>query len=214
VTSEQTNPSPPPPTDLRQFFGNIDVYLFDQLLKGRVAPGMRILDAGAGDGRNIIYLLRAGYDVFAVDSSEASVQHLRELAAKLAPGLPAENFRRETIDRLSFDDASFDMVISSAVLHFADDDAHFRRMVKEMWRVLATEGMFFCRLASTIGIENEVRHLGGGRYHLPDGTDRFLVDETILRTLTDELNGTPLEPIKTVNVENRRCMTTWCLRKK
>ena len=25
--------------------------------------------------------------------------------------------------------------------------------------------------------------------------------------------GVPFEPLKTVNVENERCMTTWCLRK-
>ncbi len=213
MTSEKTNPYPPPPPDLPNWFGDIDVYLFDQLLKGRVTPGMRILDAGAGDGRNLVYLLRAGFEVFAVDASESAVQHLREMATTLAPSLPAENFRMECIDRLSFDDASFDMVISSAVLHFADDEDHFHRMLKEMWRVLAAGGLFFCRLASTIGIENEARPLGGRRYHLPDGTDRFLVDDAMLRTLTAELNGTPLEPIKTVNVENRRCMTTWCLRK-
>jgi SAM-dependent methyltransferase len=213
VTSQQPNPSPPPPTDLRGIFGNIDVYLFDQLLKGRVTPGMRILDAGAGDGRNIIYLLRAGFEVFAVDASESAVQHLRDLAAQAAPKLPASNFRAESIERLSFEDAMFDVVISSAVLHFADDEEHFHRMLHEMWRVLAAGGLFFCRLASLTGIENEVRQLGNRRYGLPDGTERFLVDEAMLQTLSADLEAALVEPIKTVRVAHQRCMTTWCLRK-
>ena len=55
--------------------------------------------------------------------------------------------------------------------------------------------------------------LGGGRYHLPDGSDRFLVDEALLAGLAQGLGGALFEPLKTVNVENQRCMTTWCLRK-
>ena len=45
---------------LRAQFGAIDVYLFDQLLRGAIRPGMRVLDAGCGSGRNLVYLLREG----------------------------------------------------------------------------------------------------------------------------------------------------------
>ena len=202
-----------PPAELPGFFGQIDIYLFDQLLKGRLTPGMRLLDAGSGSGRNLPYFLRHGFDVCAVDATPGAVEQVRQLAAELAPRLPATNFRVEALESLSFPDRDFDAVIASAVLHFARDDPHFRAMVAELGRVLRPGGLFFARLASSVGIESRVRPLGGGRYHLPDGSDRFLVDEALLARLATELGASPLEPLKTVNVENQRCMTTWCLRK-
>ena len=202
-----------PPAELPEFFGQIDIYLFDQLLKGRFTPGMRLLDAGSGTGRNLPYFLRHGFDVCAVDSAPGAIDGVRRLAAELAPRLPATNLRVESLESLSFPDGDFDAVIASAVLHFARDEAHFEAMVSELWRVLRPGGLLFARLASSMGIESRLVSLGGGRYHLPDGSDRFLVDEALLERLARGLGGAPFEPLKTVNVENQRCMTTWCLRK-
>src|ERR1700733_1962675 len=106
---------------LQQQFGHIDIYLFDQLLRGNISPGMRILDAGCGGGRNLVYLLREGYEVFAADSDTQAVASVRAIARKLAPTLPESNFRVEAIEDMSFDDACADVVLSSAVLHFARD---------------------------------------------------------------------------------------------
>lgn len=199
--------------NLQESFGGIDIYLFDQLLKGRFTPRMRVLDAGCGGGRNLIYFLREGYDVCGVDQSSESVAHVRALASTLAPHLPVDNFRVEPIERMSFADAGFDVVISSAVLHFARDEEHWLDMVSEMWRVLKRGGIFFARLASDIGIEERVEWIEGRRFHLPDGSDRFLVDEGMLLATTDSLDGEMLEPLKTVVVQNMRSMSTWCLRK-
>jgi SAM-dependent methyltransferase len=199
--------------DLQEWFGGIDIYLFDQLLKGRLLPGMRALDAGCGSGRNLIYLLRSGYEVFAVDESEQAIAHVRALASGLAPHLPRDNFRSGSIEKLGFKESEFDVVVSSAVLHFARDDDHWMAMVEEMWRVLRPGGIFFARLASTIGIEDQVRLLEGRRYRLPDGSDRFLVDAEMLHRVSNELGGEFLEPVKTTVVENMRAMTTWVLRK-
>src|SRR5687768_1518603 len=201
------------PADLRERFGDIDIYLFDQLLKGRFAPGMRVLDAGCGGGRNLVYFLRSGYDVFANDQSGEAIARVSSLASALAPHLPAANFRVEPVERMSFADATFDAVISSAVLHFARDEEHWQGMVREMWRVLRRGGLFFARLASSIGIEKQVERLEGRRYRLPDGSDRFLVDERMLLEATESLGGEMLEPLKTVIVQNLRSMSTWCLRK-
>ena len=202
-----------PPSELQRFFGGIDIYLFDQLLKGRLTPGMRILDAGCGSGRNLPYFLRHGFDVCAVDADAGALEQVRGLAAELAPELPSANFRVEALEALSFGDRDFDAVIASAVLHFARDQGHFEAMAHELWRVLRPGGLFFARLASSIGLESRLRPLGNGRHHLPDGSDRFLVDEAALAALATALGGTALEPLKTVNVENLRCMSTWCLRK-
>lgn len=199
--------------NLQAWFGQIDIYLFDQLLKGRFTPQMQLLDAGCGGGRNLIYFLRSGYAVCGVDQSQAAINQVRALAAIHAPHLAADDFRVEPVERMSFADESFDVVISSAVLHFARDAEHWQSMVREMWRVLKPGGIFFARLASDIGIEEKVQLIEGRRYHLPDGSDRFLVDEQMLLQATASLDGEWLEPLKTVIVQNMRAMSTWCLRK-
>ena len=199
---------------LREQFGQIDIYLFDQLLKGRISPGMRILDAGCGAGRNLVYLLREGYEVYGVDSDTQAVENVRALARKLAPALSASNFRTEAVEQMSFEDACADVVISNTVLHLAGDDAQFESMLRESWRVLKPGGLFFCRLASTIGMETQFLHIQGRRFRSPDGAERYLVDEALLNSLTERLGGELTEPLKTTVVQNQRSMTTWVLRKK
>jgi len=198
-------------TDLNKEFGEIDIYLFDQLLRKRITQGMRVLDAGCGSGRNLVYLLRQGFEVFGADSDERAMNATRRLAASLAPMLPAENFRQEPVEAMSFPDAFADVVISSAVLHFAANDDHFRAMLEGTWRVLKPDGLLFCRLASSIGIENQVRNIAGRRFHLPDGSDRYLVDAPLLLKLTAELGGQLADPLKTTVVQDQRSMTTWVI---
>jgi len=200
-------------SDLERQFGQIDIYLFDQLLRGRIRPGMRVLDAACGGGRNLVYLLQSGFDVFATDADVRAVDSVRRLAAELAPHLPADNFRVEPVERMTFPDAFAHVVLSSAVLHFARDDAHFDAMVREMWRVLKPGSMLFCRLASSIGMEDRVTPIAGRRFGLPDGSERYLVDEAMLTDLTARLGGRLLDPLKTTVVQNQRCMTTWVVRK-
>ena len=197
---------------LQQQFGHIDIYLFDQLLRGNITPGMRILDAGCGGGRNLVYLLREGYEIFAADANPSAVEQLRALAAALAPTLPAENFRVEPVESMSFPNAFADVVLLSAVLHFARDDAHFTAMLHGAWRSLKPGGLFFCRLASTIGMQHQ--RVSGRRFLSPDGEERYLVDESLLLELTAELGAHLVDPIKTTVVQNQRCMTTWVLQKR
>ncbi|MGE0706367.1 MAG: class I SAM-dependent methyltransferase [Vicinamibacterales bacterium] len=198
---------------LGEQFGQIDIYLFDQILRRRIVRPMRVLDAGCGFGRNLIYFLREGYDLYAVDSDRDAVAEVRSLAATLAPQLPAANIREEQVEHMSFPDASVDVVVSSAVMHFARDEAQFEAMLTSMWRVLVPGGVFFCRLASSIGMADRVTPLGGRRFRLPDGTSRFLVDEPMLLALTRGLGGALLDPLKTTVVQDQRAMTTWVVRK-
>ncbi|MEO8337118.1 MAG: class I SAM-dependent methyltransferase [bacterium] len=201
------------PSALRAQLGDIDIYLFDQLLRGRIVEGMRVLDAGCGSGRNLVFMLRAGMDVHGVDENPDAIAAVRRQAALLAPHAPAERFSAEPVDAMSFPNESMDVVVSSAVLHFARDEAHFARMVNEMWRVLAPGGLLFCRLASSIGIESHVKSVGNRRYLLPDGSTRFLVDAQYLLEHTARLGGELLDPLKTTVVHGMRSMTTWVVRK-
>jgi tellurite methyltransferase len=197
-------------SDLRQSFGDIDIYLFDQLLRGRFDTRPRVLDAGCGDGRNLRHLLARGYDCCGIDRDAGAVNHVRRIAAAAGLDEPASRFVVGEVDQLPWPDARMDAVICSAVLHFADDAGHFQRMVHELWRVLAPGGLLFTRLASTIGIEGLVGP-GGRRVRLPDGSDRFVVDEPLLMASTEQLGARLADPLKTTVVQGMRAMTTWCL---
>lgn len=199
---------------LAEQFGAIDIYLFDQLLRGRIEPGMRVLDAGCGSGRNLVYLLQAGYEVFGVDMDPDAVESTRELAKQLAPSLPVGNFRVGAIESMPFPEAFADVVLSNAVLHFARDDEHFDAMLRGTWRVLKPGGMLFCRLASSIGIESRIERLSGRRHLLPDGSERYLVDEAQLMKITSKLGGELLDPLKTTVVQGQRSMTTWVVERR
>jgi tellurite methyltransferase len=199
--------------ELREQLGDIDVYLFDQLLKGRLAAGMSLLDAGCGGGRNLVWFLRNGCEVCGVDENPAAVEQVRRLAAALAPRLSPESFQVADVADLPFADARFDAVLCSAVLHFARDEPHFDGMLTELWRVLRPGGLFFARLATTIGMAGRIEPLGGHWYGLPDGSRRFLAGEAMLRSAAARLGGDWLDPLKTTLVEDLRSMTTWVLAK-
>jgi len=199
--------------NLREQFGDIDIYLFDQLLKGRIDNSKRILDAGCGAGRNLTYFLKNGFDIYAIEKNYDAIERVKNLAREMAPQLPQENFKLGAVENIPFADNEFDIVISNAVLHFATSEQHFDEMLFSMWRVLKAGGFLFVRLASTIGIENEVKPLSSGRFLIPDGSERYLVDQQMLLDYTLQLGGKLIENIKTTNVQNLRCMTTWCLTK-
>jgi SAM-dependent methyltransferase len=196
---------------LQEEFGQIDIYVFDQILRGNIAPGMRVLDAGCGYGRNLVYLLRAGAEVFALDADPDGVTHVRELARELQPRLPDENFRVGAIEKMPFADGMADVVVCNSVLHFARDEQHFLAMVTELWRCLRPGGLLFCRLASRIGMEFE--RVRGGHYRVGDGQEWFLVDERELLEMTRMMEAVLVDPLKTTVVQDFRCMTTWVVRK-
>jgi tellurite methyltransferase len=197
---------------VQQQFGQIDIYIFDQILRGNITADMRVLDAGCGYGRNLVYLLREGCEVFALDAGAGCVEHVRQLSGTLMTGLPADNFQVGFIERMPFPDEFADVVICNSVLHFARDHEHFHMMLAELWRVLRPGGMLFCRLGSRIGMEFEP--IGGNRFVVGDGSKWYLVNEKMLLELTDELNGVLVDPLKTTIVQDSRCMTTWVVRKR
>jgi SAM-dependent methyltransferase len=198
--------------NIQEQFGHIDIYVFDQILRGNIAPGMRILDAGCGYGRNLVHLLREGCEVFTVDASVEAVEHVRALAEQLAPNLPATNFRVLPIEKMDFPDNLADVVICNSVLHFARDEAHFLAMLEHLWRAVRPGGMLFCRLGSRIGMNFE--RLRGNIFRINDGSEWFLVDEAELMKMTDQMDAIMIDPLKTTIVQDYRCMTTWVLRKR
>jgi len=198
--------------NVQEQFGQIDIYVFDQILRGNITADMTVLDAGCGYGRNLVHLLREGCRVFAVDADPDGVAHVHRLSDSLKTGLPAENFRVGSIEEMPFPEEFADVVICNAVLHFAGDDEQFHSMIAALWRVLKPGGMLFCRLGSRIGMDFEP--VRGNIFVVGDGSEWFLVDEEMLLGLTDELNAVLVDPLKTTIVQDFRCMTTWVTRKR
>ena len=197
---------------VQEQFGQIDIYVFDQILRGNIGRGMRVVDAGCGYGRNLVHLLRDGAEVFAVDANAEAVEHGRALAAELAPGLPGENFQVAAVEAMPFEDGFADVVICNSVLHFARDEEQFLAMVTELWRVLRPGGLLFCRLGSRIGME--FPRVRANVYRIGDGSEWFLVDEASLMNMTAQMGGLLVDPLKTTIVQDYRCMTTWVVRKR
>ena len=198
-------------TNIQELFGEIDIYVFDQMLRGNIAPSMRILDAGCGYGRNLVYLLRENAEIFAIDANPTAVEHVRQLSNSLNTGLPGDNFQVGRVEQLPWAADFADVVLCNSVLHFARNEAQFLAMLTELWRVLRPGGLLFCRLASRIGMDFEP--MGNGLYAMPDGQAWYLVDEQKLMALTGSMKGVLVDPLKTTIVQNHRCMTTWVLRK-
>lgn len=198
--------------DVQEQFGQIDIYVFDQILRGNITAGMTVLDAGCGYGRNLVYLLREGCEVYALDANAEGVEHVRALAAELAPHLPPGNFRVGAIEEMPFADGLADVVICSSVLHFARDEQQFLAMMEELWRVLRPGGMLFCRLGSRVGME--FPRVRANVYRIGDGSEWFLVDEAALLNMTGQMGAVLVDPLKTTIVQDYRCMTTWVLRKR
>lgn len=194
---------------IEELIGNTDIYLLDQIMKGRYMPGEKILDAGCGNGRNLVWFLKNDFDVYAIDKDSQAINYLKANY----PHFDKEKFQLSGVERLPFKNDFFDHLISSAVLHFAKSISHFNDMMKEMVRVLKSNGSLFIRMTSDIGIENKIKHIENGVYQIPDGSIRFLLTPTLLKNTMQESNLSFIEPLKTVNVDNMRSMSTLVLMK-
>jgi len=191
---------------------NTDIYLIDQILKGRFENTKSVLDAGCGTGRNLSYFLQNGFNVYGLDSDEKKIEQTIRNAKKINPSTPLSNFKVATAEQIPFAE-NFDLIICNAVLHFSKNKEQFDEILFSLWSKLNDNGILFIRLASNIGIEKLVKPLSNGNFQLPDNTKRYLVSESDLLNYTKNLNAELIESIKTTNVQNLRCMTTWVLRK-
>ncbi|MEZ5022074.1 MAG: class I SAM-dependent methyltransferase [Chitinophagales bacterium] len=197
-----------------KLFGQTDIYLIDQILKGTYDDCKNILEVGCGNGRNLHYFLNQNFNVSGIDLNSAAIENCKMLANDLSTKPALTNFKVEDVCSNTLKEASFDLVISNAVFHFANNLNHFENMLFSTWKLIKPNGFLFCRLASNIGIEGFIEEISTGKYLLPDGSQRFLVNQHMLLNYTHNMQGELHEPIKTTNVQNLRCMTTWCLRKK
>jgi len=182
------------PAALRPFAG-ADIYLLDQILRGRIRAGMRVLDVGCGGGRNILPLQALGCTVSGLDRDEAALAQAR---SRCGDGVA---LRQGDVGELAPDAEGFDVVLVNAVFHFADDREHFHALVDACWRQLAGDGLFLARLSTRIALPEGVS---------PPGFS-FLAEEADLVDCERRCRARRLDPLKTTLVERARTMTTWVL---
>ena len=194
---------------IQDLLGQTDIYLIDQIMKGRYQPGDQLLDAGCGNGRNLHWFLHNGFNIKGIDISELAVAQVKSSY----PVMPEGNLLVASLENIPFGNNHFNHIICSAVLHFADNDAQFIYMLGELVRVLKTGGSLFIRMASNIGIEDKVQFISEGNYAIPDGSTRFLLTRQLLAQGMQQNDLSFIEPLKTVNVHDERCMSTLLLQK-
>ena len=183
--------------------GNVDIYLLDQVMKNRYLTSDKILDAGCGKGRNLTFMANLGFDIEGCD-------HAPDLIDSLKKEFPNQTLNTADLSQLPYSDNYFNHIICNAVLYFAKDESHFMEMIHELNRVLKPEGSLFIRMTSIFGLESDVIPKEG-QYLLPDGSHRFLLTNVLIDKIKSNFKF--IEPLKTVNVNNLRCMSTLVLEK-
>ncbi len=199
--------------ELNAQLGNIDIYLLDQLLKGRFEGKSKVLDVGCGEGRNLVYFAREGFDVYGFDKNPSALQMLQYVFKGINPAFDERKLIEGDATKLPLPTAYFDVVISSAVLHFSESEDTFRSQIAELFRVLAPEGVLFIRMTSHIGLPEVIEDLGNGRFLIPDGSLRFLLTRDLIAEIEDSYSWQLIEPVKTTVVDDIRSMTTLVFQK-
>ena len=194
---------------IQTLLGQTDIYLIDQIMKGRYTADDIILDAGCGSGRNMYWFVHNGFNITGIDISEAAIEELKNNYR----ALPEGSLVVASLEKIPFGDNYFNHIICSAVLHFAKNMAQFNCMLTEMVRVLKPGGTLFIRMTTDIGIEEKVQLIADGVYAIPDGSTRFLLTRKLLANCMQQNNLSFIEPLKTVNVDDVRSMSTLLLQK-
>lgn len=193
---------------LSKQIGGTDIYLIDQILKGRFKSGQRVLDAGCGWGRNLKWFIKNNLEVYGVDFDPQKIIGIKSEY----PHIKA-NFEVGNIENLIFEDAYFNHIICSAVLHFAVSSDQFKKMIVELVRVLQPRGSLFIRMASNFATNHPYQAIKNGIFQLRDGSERFLLDDELLKWVLNTQTVQMVEPLKTTNVSELRCMSTLVLEK-
>ncbi len=190
-----------------EFIKNVDIYLLDQCTKGNIRENSKVLDAGLGKGRNFRFLFNQGVNITGIDSNKKFVESLKSEFINA----------QQSIIHSSIEDfvttSKFDFIVCNAVLHFAKNHQQFDEMFAKLVGLLGVNGILFIRMTSDIGIESLLKNGDNGVYNLPDGSSRYLITRSKIDELIEKHALNFLEPVKTVNVDNLRCMTTLVVNK-
>lgn len=186
---------------------NTDIYLIDQIFKGRYQNDDSVLFAGCGTGRNMAWFYNQNFNISAVDKNDETLAVVKETYPNIS------SIVKGNLNGLHYKNENFNHIICSAVLHFAESEKEFDVWFKELIRVLKPEGSLFIRMTTNIGVQQTIKEIGKGIYYLKDETNRFLITRKKLEKLLLQFNLELIEPFKTTVVEDLRSMATIVLKK-
>ncbi|MDP4090934.1 MAG: class I SAM-dependent methyltransferase [Bacillota bacterium] len=119
------------------FKGVPDENLISYVRSGIFKPG-RILDIGCGNGRNSIYLAKLGFQVDAVDFSEASIEWAREVAAEEKVHI---SFYCQSIFDFELQTNYYDYIYDAGCLHHIKPHRR-KQYLQIIYQALKPEGYF------------------------------------------------------------------------
>ena len=156
---------------------------------GRINPGMKIMDFGAGGGRDSIPLAYMGYEVEALDCSDAVVKNLMtyKISVEKFSGRKL-NIKTNVVDILeaNLPENGYDVIFSCGVMeHFIDDEER-RKIYNILSKSLKKNGILITFVPNgnhPLRFRQKAEKLGG--YNIPE------IDYTI-GTFEKDIEGAEL----------------------
>ncbi|MDZ7799647.1 MAG: class I SAM-dependent methyltransferase [Trueperaceae bacterium] len=174
----------------------------------------RVLDLGCAGGRNAVWLAEHGFDLHAVDASDAMCARTRDRLGPVLGRAEAERrvHRRPMDDLAPFGDGAFDVILAFGIFHAAQSEDAWHRAVAEAARVLVSGGeMWVAHFAPESDPTGEGLRRVEGEDHLYEG---FRGHRHILLLQPGELDAwaaghgfvpvTPTEAVRVVRGEGYR----------
>ena len=129
------------------------------------AGASRVLELGAGQGRDTLFLARDGFDVVALDYAASGLASIAAQAVAAGLGDRVQVLRHDARDGLPFADGAFDASYSHMLFSMALTTAELERLAREVHRVVRPGGL----------VVYTVRHVGDAHYGVgtPHGDARY-----------------------------------------
>jgi ubiquinone/menaquinone biosynthesis C-methylase UbiE len=126
--------------------------------------GLRILDAGCGQGDLTLHLLQLGSRVTALDLSEGMIEVVRRRARRLPDQIDCLTTVAAPLERTDLPDATFDLILGKFILHHVD----IASGAQELQRLLAPGGRaIFIENAGDNTLLTFARDRLAGRWGIP-----------------------------------------------
>lgn len=139
---------------LYQMIPQFQLNEFVSMLKGK-----KILEAGCGPGRDVLYFVEEGYEPIGVDKSKNMIKVAKKR-------VPKGKFQQMDLTDLKFDENEFDGIWCMSALTVLEDD-DVKKALHQMYKVLKPKGIIYISVMEGQGQEviNDPRFENSPRYY-------------------------------------------------